>query len=312
MELRPLTLADRAAWARLLAVCFDRTPEQMERLLDWFHDGFELVTCGAWDGERLVAQYNCRLLELEIPGRAEPVSAGMGLNMAVDPAYRGRGLLQRVATPVHEAITARGCTAGVGFSSPGGLAVTRSSSTYAYDVLGPMASIVVPVVRRRYPEPLLLTDAWPSEPLVLPRIDDGLVRYHVTPEWLHHRFGRHPFRRYELGLRPAADGVRGIVIFRRTRLRGLPAASLLGAYGDDMPGLLASWAGALRRRGIHLVHVVVSPASPLGAAVGSIGPRWQVPLSRNPYHLIVRALQPDTPPILANLHAWDCAGGDIL
>ena len=32
-----LTLEDRAAWARLLAISFDRTPDQMEQLLLWFH-----------------------------------------------------------------------------------------------------------------------------------------------------------------------------------------------------------------------------------------------------------------------------------
>ena len=131
MDYRSLTLDDRAEWSRLLAVCFDRTPDQMGQLLEWFHSGFELVTWGAWDGDRLVAQYNCRLLRLHVPRIAEPALAGMGLNMAVDPEYRGRGLLETVAGPVHEQITARGCIAGVGFSSEGGLEVTRRSSSYA-------------------------------------------------------------------------------------------------------------------------------------------------------------------------------------
>ena len=76
----------------------------MEQLLDWFHAGFELVTMGAWAGEQLVAQYNCRLLELRVPDWSGPFPAGMGLNMAVDPGWRGRGLLRTVATPVHEEI----------------------------------------------------------------------------------------------------------------------------------------------------------------------------------------------------------------
>jgi hypothetical protein len=143
VDYRSLTLDDRAEWARLLAISFDRTPEQMERLLAWFHEGFELVTWGAWDGDRLVAQYNCRVLALHVPGIPEPALAGMGLNMAVDPAYRGRGLLDTVAAPVHSMITQRGCLAGVGFSSTGGLEVTRRSSSYAYEVLGPMTSWVV-------------------------------------------------------------------------------------------------------------------------------------------------------------------------
>ena len=312
MEFRPLELSDRLEWARLLAVCFDRTPEQMESLLAWFHAGFPLVTMGAWDGDALVAQYNCRLLELRLPGVADPVPAGMGLNMAVDPAYRGRGLLDSVATPVHELIAERGCVAGVGFSSVGGLAVTRASRSYAYEVLGPMASTAVAVARHRYPAPLVLTDTWPAGPIALGAGDDRFVRYAVTPDTLRHRFADHPFRRYAYATREHDGVVNGLVVYRRTTLRGIPAASLLAAYGDDLPDLLARWAAALRGSGLHLVHLVTSPASPLRGAAAAIGPRIGVPFSRNPYHLITRALQPDTAPILFDLDRWDCSGGDIL
>ena len=165
----------------------------MEQLLLWFHRGFELVTWGAWDRDRLVAQYNCRLLRLEVPGLREPALVGMGLNMAVDPAYRGRGLLDTVAGPVHEMITARGCVAGVGFSSTGGLAVTRRSSSYSYQVLGPMTSLAAVLSHRRYPEPL--------ERLV--RESDVLVendRPGTLLSWARGTTARKPVRRRALGL----------------------------------------------------------------------------------------------------------------
>ncbi len=313
MELRALTMADRTPWARLLAVCFDRTPAQMEQLLTWFHAGFPLVTMGAWDGDRLVAQYNCRLLDLDVPGVDGPVPAGMGLNMAVDPEYRGRGLLERVATPVHEIITERGCVAGVGFSSTGGLAVTRASSTYGYEVLGPMVSTAVLALGRSHAPPLVLSGTWPAGPIELPAPpDDGCVRYRVTAGSLRHRFAEHPFRTYRMGTRVDGGVVTGLVIYRRTSLRGVPAASLLAAYGADLPGLLSSWAAAIRAEGLRIVHVVASPGSPLRSAVRSIGPGVTLPTSRNPYHLIARALVPEAPSILFDLGRWDCAGGDIL
>src|SRR4051812_23110715 len=258
-DLRPLTTADRVPWARLLATCFDRSPEQMEALLAWFHAGFPLVTMGAWDGDRLVAQYNCRLLELRLHGLAAPVPAGMGLNMAVDPDYRGRGLLDLVATPVHEEIARRGCVAGVGVSSAGGLDVTRASRHYAYDVLGPMVSLAVPVARRRYPAPLAVSEAWPEEPMQLDVPDDDLVRYAVTPESLRHRFGEHPFRRYAYAARRREGTIDGLVVYRVSTLRGMPGVSLLAAYGVDLPGLLGGFASAIRAGGRHLVHLVVSP-----------------------------------------------------
>lgn len=311
-EVRPLTAADLTPWAALLATCFDRSQAQMEALLAWFGAGFPLVTMGAWDGDRLVAQYNCRLLELRVPGFDAPLPAGMGLNMAVHPAYRGRGLLDLVATPVHDAIAARGCVAGVGFSSAGGLTVTKASRHYAYDVLGPMVSLAVPLARRRYPDPLATSDAFPAGPVELAMPTDGYVRYHATPATLRHRFAEHPFRRYRFGLRERGGVVDGIVVYRETRLRGVPAASLLAAFGIDREGLLGAFAAALRRDGRHVVHVVVSPGSPLRRAVAAMGPPLRVPVSQNPYHLITRALQPDTPRILFDLDRWDCAGGDIL
>lgn len=312
VEYRSLTLDDRSEWASLLAVSFDRTSEQMKHLLDWFHRGFELVTWGAWDGERLIAQYNCRLLLLHVPGLPEPALAGMGLNMAVHPAFRGRGLLDTVARPVHEMMTARGCIAGVGFSSTGGLAVTRGSSSYAYQVLGPMTSSVVVLSRRRYPGPLTLTDKWPEGNLTLPHEEAQFIRYAVTEASLRHRFAEHPFRRYQFGAWRDGSDLRGLVIYRPVRLRGVPAAALLGAYGADVPALLARWAGAVRHAGVPIIHVVTSPASPIRGALRSIGKRITVPISRNPYHLITRGLSDDTPPVLFELDRWDCVGGDIL
>jgi hypothetical protein len=312
VEYRPLTLDDRVAWARLLADTFDRTPAQMERLLAWFHQGFRLVTWGAWDGDRLVAQYNCRLLRLHVPGLGEPALAGMGLNMAVDAAYRGRGLLDAVATPVHEMIAAQGCIAGVGFSSAGGLAVTRRSTSYRYEVLGPMTSSVVVLARRHYPEPLDLSDAWPVGQLNVARGDTRFIRYAVTAETIRHRFAEHPFRHYSFGVWRDGEVIRGLVVYRRARLRGIPGMALLAAYGDDLPLLLARWAAAVRRLGVPIVHVVTSPASPFRDLLRVMGTRLTVPFSREPYHLIARALRDDTPRVLLDLDSWDCIGGDIL
>jgi hypothetical protein len=313
MEYRSLTLDDRVAWARLLAEAFHRTPAQMEQLLAWFHDGFRLVTWGAWDGDRLVAQYTCRLLRLHVPGIAEPVLAGMGLNMAVDAAYRGQGLLDAVATPVHEQITELGCVAGVGFSSAGGLAVTRRSRSYRYEVLGPMTSSLVVPWKRHLPTPLDLTDVWPADWVYdTAGGDPWFIRYEGTTASIRHRFSEHPFRRYSFGVWRDDNVIRGLVVFRRTRLRGLPGVGLLAAYGDDVPQLLARWAAAIRRRRIPFVHVVTAPASPLREALEAMGIRVTIPLSRDPYHVIVRAVRDDMPSILLDLARWDCVGGDIL
>ncbi len=301
-----------AQWARLLAVCFGRSAAQMEGLLRWFSEGFDLVTAGAWDGDRLVAQYNARLLQLRVPGFETSLTAGMGLNMAVDPEYRGRGLLDRVAAPVHEALAARGCVAGVGFSSAGGLAVTKASRHYAYAVLGPMVSIGVPLVRRRYPEPLTVRATWPDHPVELCAPADEFIRYDATAATLRHRYAAHPFRRYAYATRERDGVVDGLIVFRETRLRGVPAVSLLAVHGSDPAALVGSFARSLRARGRLLVHVVLTPRSPLRESLAAMGPEIRLPRSRSPYHLITRALRADTPTILFDLERWDCSGGDIL
>ena len=312
IEVRPLTVADIVPWAGLLAVCFDRSPAQMDGLLRWFLGGFELVTMGAWDGDRLVAQYNARLLRLRVPGSADSMLAGMGLNMAVEPEYRNRGLLDRVAAPVHENLAALGCVAGVGFSSTGGLAVTRASRQYAYEVLGPMVSLAVPVVRRRNADPLVVRDAWPDIPVDLSDAGDDFVRYEATGAVLQHRFAEHPFRQYRYATRERDGRVDGLVVFRETRLRGVPAVSLLGVHGRDPAGLLGAFAATMRSLRRPAAHVLLTPCAPLRAALREIGPEIPLPFSRNPYHLITRALRPDAPRVLFDLRRWDCIGGDIL
>ena len=188
-------------------------------------------------------------------------------------------------------LTERGCVAGVGFSSAGGLAVTRSSSSYGYEVLGSLASSVVVLSKRRYPEAIPVAEAMPAEVLDIPVTDNGYVRF-------------------------MADGasirIVGLIVYRPVRLRGIRGVGLLAAYGEDLPTLLGRWASALRQRGIRIVHMVTTPSSPLRRAAASIGPRFTAPFSREPYYLIARALGDDTPRVLFDLDRWDCVGGDIL
>lgn len=312
MEFAPLSLEDSKPWAALLATSFDRLPVQMEQLLFWFHNGFKLVAWGAWDGPRLVAQYNCRLLELELPGRPQLLQAGMGLNMAVHPEYRGQGLLDKVSRPVHERITEMGCVAGVGFSNALGAKVSRSSSHYDYTVLGKMISTLIWLSRRRVSETITLSDQWPTNPLSFARPDDSYIRYAVTPDSIRHRFSEHPFRRYQFGIWALGEATRGIVVYRVIQIGPVMGAALLAAYGDDLGTLLQNWAATIRQTGVHFVHVLTSPGSPLRNLFGDLGTHVSLPYSRSPYYLIARRLISDAPSVLFDLARWDCTGGDIL
>ena len=312
MEFKPLTLADCKPWADLLATAFERSPLQMEKLLLWFHRGFKLTAWGAWDAQRLVAQYNCRILELKLPKEAQLLKVGMGLNMAVHPEYRGQGLLDKVSRPVHEKITEEGCIAGVGFSNALGAKVSRKSSHYDYEVLGKMTSTLIWLSQRQEGEAMMLTDQWPSKPLSFSLPDDEYVRYAVTPDSIRHRFNDHPFRQYRFCVWSVGDLTQGIVIYRMIRSGPILGASLLAIYSEDLETLLRNWAYNIRLTGVRFVHVLTSPASPLRNSFRNMGTSVSLSYSRSPYYLISRKLRYDTPSILFDLARWDCIGGDIL
>jgi GNAT superfamily N-acetyltransferase len=305
VDFRLLTSADYPAWAELLAVCFGRSQGDMERLLLWLRGGHALVAWGAWDGDRLAAQYSCRLASLHLPGSDDPMTVGMSINMAVHPAYRGQGLIKHIAQPVYQQVAECGGVAGVGFSNAEGVKVDRKSKGYGYRVVGKMVSTLVLLSRCRYAQPLELT----CEPHIFPdeKPENRLIRFAQPPGWICHRFLMHPFRQYAF-----AQDEAGLVVYRPVRIAGLRGASLLGAYGADLPDLLSRWAGALRRRGMHFVHALTSPASPTLTAIKTLGRSVQPPVSRQPYYLTAKPLRPDTPADLFDFARWDCVGGDIL
>ena len=311
IDLRPLTAADRVPWARLLATCFDRSPEQMEALLAWFHAGFTLVTMGAWDGDRLVAQYNCRLLELRIPGMA-------GLVPGRDGPEHGR--------------RSRAIAAGACWTSSRRPCTRRSRGRAAWPAWGSRAPGVSRSRGRAGTTPTRCSDRWcplpsPSAARATPRRwrvrgvarggdgpvapDDDLVRYAVTPGTLRHRFAEHPFRRYAYAVRRREGVIDGLVVYRPRAC----AASRACPSWRRTATTSAPCSAASRRRS--------APAAATSSTLSSRPRRRSGPphldrarvlgaVTRNPYHLIARALVADAPASLFDLDRWDCAGGDIL
>lgn len=307
LELLPLTSRDVAGWAELLAVAFDRSAAEMAALLTWLTAQREIIAWGAWDGERLAAQYACLLSTLHIPGMDQPVQVGLSLNMAVHPDYRGRGLIKQVSKPVYEHLAEQGCVAGVGFSNAQGIKVDRNSKSYGYRVCGQMQSLVAWLPRRQ--PPLELTETWPLDDNFELPTSDEYTHFVYTAAMLRHRYAEHPFRRYHFGVWREGDQVCGLVVYRHVRVAGLPAAALLAAYGDDLPALIARWGAAVAPR---IAHAVVSSASPIGAALRQIGCGVALPYTRSPYYLTIKPLRDDLPAAFFSFDQWDCIGGDIL
>lgn len=306
MDIRPLRLEDVQPWSELLSVCFDRSQGDMAKLLYWLHAGYPVVAWGAWDGDQLAAQYACLIMELYLPNNEESVRAGMSLNMAVHPTYRGRGLVKQVAQPVYQTVQDQAGIAGVGFSNAQGVRVDRQSQAYGYQVVGQMISTLAWLRPQRKPA-LTLSDSWPSD-CAFPVHESDQVHFLTVPE---HRFAQHPFRRYQYAIWREVSGVCGVIVYRQVTIAGLPAVALLAAYGFDLPELLARWSATLKVS--HLVHLLTTPASHLRRALAQVAVTLASPYTRTPYFLTVKPLRASAGvSTLLNFSSWDAVGGDVL
>lgn len=311
MLITPLTSNHLEPWARLLSVAFDQPLADMLTLWDWLHAGREVLTWGAWDGPRLIAQYSSLLTPLRLPGQPALVRVGVCANMAVHPDYRGRGLVKRLAQPIYDALREHETLAGVGFSNAAGVQVDKHSRGYGYRVVGQLTHTLVWLKSSRA-EPVDLTTAWPTEAWCYAPITDNQIHFGATPASVRQRFAAHPFRHYRFGVWKQAGKICGVVIDRPVKRAGLSGASLLAAYADDLPELLARWAAALRNTGVRFVSGLTSPTAPLRAALSTIGCAFTWPFSQSPYYLTVKPLCPKTAAPLLEFARWDCVGGDIL
>ncbi|MBN1873858.1 MAG: GNAT family N-acetyltransferase [Anaerolineae bacterium] len=325
MHVSPLTLTDLEPWAALLAAAFERPFSEMMQVLERLNLLASLVAYGAWDEDTLIAQYSCLLAALRVPCVPTPVPVGISINMAVHPAYRGRGLIKQVAAPVYETLKAKGCAAGVGFSNAAGVRVDRHSRGYGYQVVGKMQPVLAWIYRRPQIAPVQISETWPAAPFYYTP-DDVFVRFALTPDFIQYRFVNHPSRHYHFGVWPAGDYARGIVVYRPIPASRPPGVSLLAAYAGGSPmdnmsvdrsstvnlsALVAGWARAMWERGIRVVRLLATPASPLRAALQQVALCMPLPYSREPYYLTVKPLR-ENMEALFDFSRWDCAGGDIL
>ncbi len=311
MNITPLTTDHLIPWSHLLATCFDRKAEDMAELLRFLQPESRLVAWGAWDGDVLAAQYSCWLTAVYHPGCDHSLLVGMSVNMAVHPAYRGRGLIKQVSEPVYAALVARGAVAGVGFSNAQGVQVDRHSKGYGYEVVGKLRPSLFYLGRRAAIEPLTLTSQWPVRPFAPFALPQRHCFQH-TPDSLQRRFGQHPFRQYHFGVWEQQECIAGVVVYRYSRLGPFPLITLLAAHSDDLVGLCRRWLAAVQQRGVYLVHLLTSPTSGLLEALRVTAVSLPLHHARTPYYLTLKPLGSLMPASLRCFAAWDCVGGDIL
>lgn len=311
MKITPLLSCHVNAWADLLAVCFDRQPEQMRQLLTFLQPEKRLLAWGAWAGDQLVAQYSILRTSLYLSDQPVPVTVGLSVNMAVHPEYRGQGLVKQVSQPVYEALAERGGVAGIGFSNAAGVQVDKRSKGYGYRVVGQMKPTVALIKRRFDDTDMQITTEWPKRPFSI-CANMQAIHFEQSMQTVAHRFAAHPYRTYHFGIGHINNHICGLVVFRYVKVGRLPAVALLAAYADNLDSLLASWVTAVSRQGVRLVHLLATPNSRVLAALRQTAVCLPSPINRNPYYLTAKQLTPDTPETLFDFNQWDCTGGDIL
>ena len=306
-----LTLTDMTPWAELVALSFGRQPAEMESLWQWFHQGWELVAWGAWEKQRLVAQYACLVSNILTP-QGTSLRVGLSVNMAVHPDFRGRGLVKQVAQPVYATLQTMTAVSGVGFSNAAGVKVDKRSKGYGYQVLGKMQPFLLWLSpQRQRPNPLTLTTDWPHGDWPAAQAA-ATFRFATDPVWLNNRFGHHPFRHYRFGVWQEGTRIYGIVVDRPLRYAGLNGSTLLMAYGPDLPTLLTHWVNKIHTTGGRFVHWLATPTSAVTKALQPWGSLWSLPYSRSPYYLTAKPLTTTLPLNFMNFQHWDCIGGTIL
>lgn len=306
MKFTPLTKEHHAQWSKLLAICFKRSPEDMLVLLDWLHQLGHVVAWGAWDKDKLVAQYTSLLRQL--CHNQQTILAGMSINMAVHPDYRGRGLVKKVSAPVYEEINALGAIIGFGFSNAEGVKVDKHSKSYSYRVLGKLHSILsyLPTTKA---ESLQLSNCLSEQfRLSVPETNTQKIRFVKSLETLKIRYQLHPFRQYQYA---TADNI-GIVIYRENEQLGIRGVSLMDAYGDNLAELLKRWASTLKQNGYHFIHTIATPQSSVALNLAHTLPTVRLPYSRNPHYLTLRQISADMDMRISDFKYWDFIGGDIL
>lgn len=310
MEFRALKQENYNQWAGLLAVCFDRNRQDMKALLGWLEQMGQIVAWGAWDGDKLVAQYTSLLRHLSFGEKT--ISGGMSINMAVHPDYRGRGLVKQVSAPVYEEVRASGASIGFGFSNAEGVQVDKHSKGYNYQVIGEMQSLLS-YLPKGHCRAIQITDEFPLDihfACVNSRRDG--IRFQKTMNSFRTRYAQHPFRQYKYGIWYENNEISGVVVYREIKRYGIRGISLMDACGLNMEQLIRRWGCTMRNRGFHFIHTVATPEARLAQILHEYYPTINLPYVQTPYYLTLRNLHSKLENSIELFENWDLIGGDIL
>ena len=133
------------------------------------------------------------------------------------------------------------------------------------------------------------------------------IHFVNSPQWLEYRFGKHPFRQYQV-----ASYDHQAVVYRPFKWGVLSGVSLLAVYGRDIESTMGRWLSAMWQDGVRYIHLLTSPHSAVRDALKQMAVTIQTPFCRTPYYLTAKPLVDEIDDRLFTFAHWDCMGGDIL
>jgi GNAT superfamily N-acetyltransferase len=271
------------------------------------------VAYGAFDGGNLAAYYG----NLEVPLRenGEVFGAGLCLDMAVHPDYRGRGLVTLLAEKVYASLPDTWLLS-YGFSNKMGVRVDLKARGYGYTVLGEMSTFRK-MVRRN-----ISTECYSAAPardylLAEKQEDLGKLLVDQPAVYFDWRYRGGPL---DKGVLLSVGENEAMVAQAVVRKQGktLSLLKIIGRKGFFDEKVLPTVLGGIENYAIEercrWVNVCVLPNGLWRKTLGRTG-YWRWPIRANPYYLTVKVHRGADERLRAKAltaEEWMVMGGDIM
>lgn len=336
LRVRRATPDDAAATAALLARSYDRNPKADQAVLRWQYWDNPFGPARSWVAEAdgaLVGHWAAVPVPVHVDGRA--VAGAKGVDIATDPAHRGRGVFTAVARALVDDAHRHGLEvllthpnpASVGAVRHAGAALVGCATAHVRPLdaawlarrLHVPAALVRPVARAAPPEPggdQAVELAAPPADLdalwarVAPAAGTGIVR---DATWWRWRYGERPGGGYRFVAARRAGvltGAAALAVHERYGGRFGLVCELLAVDRRAARDLVGRLAGVARARGAVGLAAVALPGSREAHLASRAGLR-RLPRRLEPRPLRVMVLAPGADSAALAARRWTMAWGDL-
>lgn len=274
------------------------------KFFDTIHRGGTVMALAVAVGT-VVSQYANTPVTLAYDGL--PFPAMVCADMATAPAYRGQGLISRLAREVYAEVVRSGAALSIGFSNEEGLKVDRNAKGYGYRVIGRFERYLLPLIRLQRTD-VVLEPASEFDSYHLRDLPVAGLRLDKSAEYLTWRYLRKPHADYAIYRVLRDRQPLGYAVLRDARLR----THLVDLIAPAVPDVLTAVQNAAlwRRRKRALMAYVLDNAAWRAALRGWLHLPPHPRLAN--YYLTVRPHCEPLPNGWETPDGWHLMGGDII